>query len=140
MKYLKYIFAIIGVVSIFLVGCSNLVENEEQYIEVQKRIVDENEYENFKEITNNEQVQKVKDILNDINWEIAQVNMQHPADYKFVFQFKNPDIETKVILYELWISPNKDKVELVIEAVNKYVQLNKEKSAQLYEILTGGKY
>ena len=33
----------------------------------------------------------------------------------------------------------KDKVELVIEAGSKYIQLDTGKSAELFEILTGGK-
>ena len=103
------------------------------------RVGDENKYEDFKEITDHEQVQKVKEILNDIDWENGVVNMARPADYRFIFQFKNPEIEAKAVLYELWISPNKDKVELVIDAESKYVQLDTGKSAELFEILTGGK-
>jgi hypothetical protein len=43
------------------------------------------------------------------------------------------------LLYELWISPNNEQVELVIDIESKYVQLNKNKSAELFEILTGKK-
>ncbi|MFL0584330.1 hypothetical protein ACH0B6_17290 [Solibacillus silvestris] len=139
MKNFKYLTVFIGIISILLVGCSSEIETEEQYIAIQKRVGDENKYEDFKEITDNEQVQKVKDILNDIDWENAKVNMVHPADYRFIFQFKNPKIEAKAVLYELWVSPNKDKVELVIDTEIKYVQLNTSKSAELFEILTGGK-
>ncbi|MFB5284895.1 hypothetical protein [Peribacillus sp. Hz7] len=126
--------------SLFLVaGCANGIENEEQKIKVQKRIGDENKYENYKEITNNEQVQEVKQILDNVDWRTAKVDMAHPADYRFVFQFKNPEIEAKALSYELWISPNKDKVELVIDALSKYSQLNEQDSAVLFEILTGKK-
>jgi hypothetical protein len=119
-------------------GCVNGIENEEKKIEVEKRIGDENKYEDYKDITNNEQVQEVKRILDNVDWEIAKVNMARPADYRFVFQYKNPEIEAKAVLYELWISPNKDKVELIIDAESKYFQLNEEGSAVLFEILTGG--
>ena len=139
MKNLKYFFVFIGIISIFIVGCSNATETDEQYIKVQMRVGDENKYEDFKEITDHEQIQKVKEILNDIDWENGVVNMARPADYRFIFQFKNPEIEAKAVLYELWISPNKDKVELVIDAESKYVQLDTGKSAELFEILTGGK-
>ena len=81
----------------------------------------------------------MKDILDDIDWENAKVNMARPADYRFIFQFINPEIKAKAVLYELWVSPNKDKVELVINAESKYVQLDTAKSAELFEILTGGK-
>ena len=139
LKNFKYLMAFIGIISIFIVGCSNTTETEEQFIKVQKRVGDENKYEDFKEITENEPVQKVKDILNEIEWENAKVNMAHPPDYTFVFQFKNPEIEAKAVLYELWVSPNKDKVELVINAESKYVQLDTGNSAELFELLTGGK-
>ncbi|MER2058030.1 MAG: hypothetical protein ABTA16_04350 [Niallia sp.] len=137
MKKLLIVFC--GIISIFIVGCSNTLENEEQNIEVQKRIGDEYNYEDFKEITNSEKVKKVKEILNDIHWENAKVDMARPADYKFGFQYENPNIEAKAVLYELWISPNKDKVELVIDAESKYAQLDKNKSALLFEIITGEK-
>lgn len=38
------------------------------------------------------------------------------------------------------ISPEKDKVELVIDAESNYAQLNKKKSAELLEILTNEKF
>lgn len=138
LKNLKYLIAFIGVISIFIAGCSNSLENEEQNIEVKKRMGDDYKYEDFREITDNEQVQKVEDILDDIDWENTKVDMARPPDYSFVFQFKNPEIEAKAVLYELWISPNKDKVELV-SAESKYIQLDKNESAELFEILTGGK-
>lgn len=135
LKNFKYLIALIGVISSFLVGCSN----EDQYIKVQKRIGDQNEYEDFKEITDNEQIQKVKDILNDIDWEKSKVNMTRPADFRFIFQYKNPEIEAKAALYELWISRNKDKVTLLIDAEMKYIQLDTGKSAELFELISGEK-
>ncbi len=112
---------------------SEYIEN----IEVQKRIGDENKYEDFKEITNSEQVRRAKEILENIDWENAKVQMEHPPDYRFTLRYKNPKIEEKSVIYGLWISPYKDKVELVIFAESKYAQLDKNKSAELYEILTG---
>ncbi|MGM7681876.1 hypothetical protein ACSVDA_06930 [Cytobacillus sp. Hm23] len=138
MNIIKYLIAFIGVISIFLAGCSNLIENEEQFIQLEKRN-DKNKYDDYKIITTKEEVQKVKEILTDINWKKAIVNMAHPADYRFVFQFKNPEIEAKAVLYELWISPNKENIELVIEVANEYVQLKKNNSVELFEILVGEK-
>ena len=95
-----------------------------------------NKYKDFSAVTDNEIVQKVKKILDDVDWKIAKVDMAHPADYRFVFQFKNPEIEAKAVSYELWISPNKDKVEFIIDAESKYAQLNEKDSAALFWILT----
>lgn len=139
MKYLKVLIASFGISSILLAGCSNPIGNTEENVAVQKRVGEENEYEDFKEITNSKQVQQVKEILNDIDWKNAKVNMVHPPDYRFSFRFKNPNIEAKSVLYDLWISPNKDKVELVMDTESNYAQLDKNNSAILFEILTGEK-
>lgn len=137
MKIQKPLLVLLSV--FFLVtGCVNGIESEEQKIEVQKRN-DENKYEDYKEITDKEQVQNVKKILEKANWENAKVDMVCRADYRFIFQYKNPEIEAKAVLYQLWISPNKDKVE-VVKADNEYVQLSEEDSAILFEILTEEKW
>ncbi|MGG0822262.1 hypothetical protein ABE099_05240 [Paenibacillus turicensis] len=139
MKYLKLIIASFGILSILITGCSNPIGNEEQNIIVKKHIVEENKYKDFKEISDSKQVQQVIEIINDIHWENAKMDMERPADYRFYFRFKNPNIEAKTVLYELWISPNKDKVDLVIDAEGKYAQLENNKSAELFEIITGEK-
>lgn len=135
LKKLKFLIVFMGIISMFILGCSNDIKDGEQSIEVQKRIGDENNYDNFKVITDKEQVKKVREILDDIDWENVKVDMSRPADYRFSF----PNPEAKVVLYELWISPDKDKVELVIDAESKYIQLDKNNSAELFEILTGEK-
>ncbi|MCK1999369.1 hypothetical protein MPH47_19430 [Psychrobacillus psychrodurans] len=117
-------------------GCSNKIVNVEQKIEVQKRIDDENNYKDFKVISDNDEVQKVEEIVFDIEWENAKVQMEHPADYRFIFQYKNPNIVAKAASYKLWISPNNDVVEIVMED-DAYAKLNKENSSILIEILTG---
>lgn len=139
LKQYKKLMVTIGMILLFLAGCSNDLKDEEQRIEVQKYLGNENQYEDFKEINNNEQVKKVKEILSDIDWENAKVSMVRLPDYRFGFQYKDPNIEAKAVLYELWISPNKEKVELVIDSESKYAQLDKEKSAVLYEMITGEK-
>lgn len=136
---MKYLITLIVIISTSITSCSNLKGNEEQNIIVQKRIVDVNNYEDFKVITINEKVQKVREILDNINWEHTKVDMVYPADYRFIFQFKNPEINGKAVLYEFWISPDKDKVELAVSAESKFVQLDKNSSAELYKILIGGK-
>ena len=131
----------LGLVTIFLIivtGCSIGIENEEQLIEVRKRVGNENEFEDFRKITDNKKVQEVKKILNETDWENAKVSMSRPPDYQFVFQFKNPNIMAKAVLHRVWISPNKDKLEIV-QGDNQYAQLTKEQSAIMFEIITGDK-
>ena len=120
-----------------LVGCSNDLQNTEQSIVVEKRIGDENNYEDFREVTDNEQVQKLLEILQDANWIDAEIEMNSHPDYRFALRFTNPDIEAKAVLYELWITPYKDKVELI--GGYQYVKLGKNESTELFEIVTGEK-
>lgn len=136
---MKNLFTLIIIISTFITGCSNQIGNEEQNIIVEKRVAEANHYEEFKVIKNNEKVQQVREILNTNDWIHAKVNMSRIADYKFIFQFKNPDMQAKAVLYELWISPNKDQVELAINATSEYVQLDKKSSTELLKILTGRK-
>jgi len=123
---------------VIIAGCSSGLENEEQYIKVNKRIGDENMYEEFKDITENKQVQQVKQILDEIEWENAKVEMVSPHNFEFMFKYKSPKIDAKSVLYKIWISPDKDKLE-VVRGDSEYGQLNEENSAVLFEIVTGEK-
>ncbi|MGP1908441.1 hypothetical protein ACTSEZ_09715 [Metabacillus sp. JX24] len=128
---MKLLLFLMAVIPLFAAGCSNGTAAES--IEVLQRIGDENKYDDFNVITDNEKVKKAEEIVDDADWENVKVDMARPADFQFSF----PNPEAKVALFELWISPNKDKVELAIDAESKYIQLDKNKSAELFEILTG---
>ncbi|MEK3808066.1 hypothetical protein MHB63_16220 [Bacillus sp. FSL H8-0547] len=128
---MKLLLFLMAVIQLFAAGCSNGTAAES--IEVLQRIGDENKYEDFKVITDNEKVKKAEEIVDDADWENVKVDMARPADFQFSF----PNPEAKVALFELWVSPNKDKVELSIDAESKYIQLDKNKSEELFEILTG---
>ncbi|NRR17731.1 hypothetical protein [Bacillus pacificus] len=126
----------IAIVIFIVTGCSNIIGNEDQTIKVQKHV--DNKYEDLKVVTDNKQVRQVKKILNDAHFENKKVEMSRPADYHFIFQFKNPEIEAKAVLYQIWISPNKDKIE-IIAGNSQYVQLEGENAATLFQIVTGEK-
>ncbi|WP_342714917.1 hypothetical protein AAG068_15860 [Bacillus paramycoides] len=125
-------------ICIFIItGCSNILENEGQRIEVQKHIGD-NEYEDLKGVKHNNEVLQVKKILNAITFENKKVEMSRPADYHFIFQFKNPKIEAKAVLYQICVSTNKDKIEIKA-GDNQYAQLEGKYAAALLRIVTGEK-
>ncbi|MFC5465485.1 hypothetical protein [Lederbergia graminis] len=132
MEKTKYVIGII-IITLFMVACSY----QEQEIKVFQRIGSENKYEVMKVITDKEQVQTVRKMIDNINWEIVKFQMERPPDYKFAFQPTNAEVDVKTIQYQLWISPNKDKVGL--HGGSRYYQLNKENSAIIFEILTGEK-
>lgn len=94
---------------------------------------EEDQYELFKEITDNDVVKKAAELLEDVRWKKGVVLMTQPPHYKFQFEDDNQSIGSN---YDLWISPNKDQVELVIEEQEKYIQLNKNQSAELFEFVT----
>ncbi|MBE7105117.1 hypothetical protein FT637_19360 [Bacillus cereus] len=135
---IRNLFLVFITICIFIVtGCSNIIGNEEQTIEVQKR-VDDDTYEDLNVVTENKQVRQVKKILNDTHFENKKMEMSRSAEYRFIFQFKNPKIEAKAVVYQIWISPNKEKVEIVAED-NRYAQLTEKNAAALFEIVTGEK-
>lgn len=138
MKFRRIFLGFITIFLIIVTGCSNGIDNEAQVIEVQKRVGDVNEFEDFRRIIDNDKVQKVKEILRKTDWENAKVNMSRPPDYQFIFQYKDPNIDAKAVLYTVWISPNKDKLE-IIRGDDQYRQLSKEQSAIMFEIITGDK-
>ncbi|MFC0472340.1 hypothetical protein ACFFHM_18050 [Halalkalibacter kiskunsagensis] len=141
MKYERFLFLMLVFLSLTVTACSNEpkvdvtseVETEDMKIVVQKRIENQNDYENFREITQKEQVQKVKEIINGAVWENAEVEMAEPPHYKFRFRNLSPE---EVSLHEVWISPKNDKLE-IINRNKGYTQLTKENSSLLFEILTG---
>lgn len=140
LRIFKCLIGFIGIFLLFIAGCSKESSNELQHegnkILVEQRVGEKNKYEAYKEITDDSTVQKARDILDSVSWENAKVRMVYPPHYKFRFVAENEQSE---FIYHLWISPNKDKVELIIEGENKYVQLSKSKSAKLFETITGVK-
>jgi len=131
-------------ISIFLVltiGCANGIKNEKNRINnqgdkiiVEKRVGDEDKYEYYNEIKYSKEVQNTKDILNSITWEDAAVSMAYPPHYKFHFEDTNSN--SSGVVYQLWISPDKGRIELVVDSATKYVHLNKEVSGKLFKIIT----
>jgi hypothetical protein len=135
----KLLFFLFILFTMLVTGCSNDIQEEEQNIEVQERLdYAPNKYRNLKEISNNEQVRQVREILNDAEWEEKVVDMSRLADFQFVFHFRNPDIEAKPVIYELWISPALDTVQ-VVRGQREYTQISEQNSEILYETLTGNK-
>ena len=81
----------------------------------------------MKKISDTETINKVLSVLRNADWENAKVSMSRPPDFKI----NN--------LYDIWISPEKNRLEVVIEGESKYVILSKKDSQVLYEIITGEK-
>ncbi|WP_010097492.1 hypothetical protein [Ornithinibacillus scapharcae] len=108
-----------------------------QKVTIQKRNGEENNFEDFREVTQKKQVKKAIAIVKNANWENTKVEMAGYADYRFQFPSGNYNSsEEKIASYLLWISPNGENLEIVMDN-GRYVKLTKQDSADLYEILTG---
>lgn len=132
---MKNIILLISIIGVLVVISSCLNDMTEHKISLQKRAGEENAFEDFKEITDKNQVRKAVDIVKNADWEKAKVKMERYADYQFQFPSKNSS-EDKIASYLLWVSPNGHNLELVTDD-DRYVKLTEQDSAGLYEILTG---
>lgn len=130
----KILVAFITVLLVLITGCSNEIRNEGNIIVVEERVGEGDKYEHTITIEDRKEVSKVKEILDNISWGNSIVSMAYPPQYKFYFEDNSKNKKSSRLVYQLWVSPNKDKVELVLEG--KYVQLSKEKSAELFKIIT----
>jgi hypothetical protein len=139
LKANRIFIVFISMFLVLLVGCSNGTKIAGDKIVVEKHVGKTDKYEYYNKIKDSKEVQKVKDILDSVSWENAKVSMVSPPNYKFHFEDTNEKQKSSELIYELWISPNKDKVELVVSNESKYVQLSKEKSAELFKIIAGKK-
>ena len=134
-KIVILLFMSIAIIS--LVGC-NLksdskqineakIISEEEMLFIEKRVGTENQYEQFKKITDKEKVEKVLNILQKANWKNAKVEMAHPPDFR---------INNK---YLIWLTPQKDMLEVIIQGQNKYTKLTEKDSEVFYNIITNEK-
>jgi hypothetical protein len=120
---------------VLIVGCSNGIKNDGNKIVVEKHVNGSYKYELYNEIKDSKEVQNAKDILNSIEWETAKVDMADLPEY--IFHFEDINSKTSGAVYELYISSNKDKIELVLGSEIKYATLDKEKSERLFKIIIG---
>lgn len=137
LKTYKIFTVFIAIFLVLVVGCSKEIKNDGNKIVVEKRVGEADKYEYFNEISDSEEVQTVKNILDKISWENMQVSMVRSSDYKFHFEDTLEEQKSNGLIYNLWISPYKKNVELVAEGKVKYIQLDMEKSAELFKIIIG---
>ena len=121
---------ILLILLLIVTGCSEIIKG--QYITVQK-VLDEDNYESFNEITNKKQVRKVRALLDDASWKVLKVDMEGTPDYQFQFPLKNGK-QDKIMSYYLWISEDGDTIEVTTDS-GDYVHLSEEDSETLLEIL-----
>ena len=137
MKTNKILIVFISIFLILTVGCTDGIKNEVNKIVVEKRVGELDKYEYYNEVKDSKEVEEIKNILNNIGWRNAKVDMAYPPHYKFQFEDTTGKLESNGLIYDLWISPDKGRIELVIDSESKYVHLDKEKSAELFKLIIG---
>lgn len=98
---------------------------------------DKDKYEPFRMLNDSDRFEEVKGVLDNAEWENAEVSMSRAGDFRFE-TIDNRDKEKRVsTTYYLWVSPEGEKVELVDEGRALYVQLSDSESEKLYKLLMG---
>lgn len=129
------LFLFVSIVSI--VGCNKQLKDEEvkettvimevEKLVIEKRIGTENQYEQVKEITDKEKIDKVLELLDKADWENAKFKKSLSPDFKI-----NNN-------YFIWITPQRNMLEVGIQGQNKHTKLSEKNTKILYEIITDEK-
>ncbi|KRF67224.1 hypothetical protein ASG99_16475 [Bacillus sp. Soil768D1] len=129
MRFLTSIFIVLTLLS----GCSK----NEQPISIQKHVVDKDySFVAYKENIESNKSLKVMEILNKANWEKSKLDLDKVGHPDYLFYFNKHKKGTKIVVYSVWASPGRDKLELTKDDGSKYVQLNKDDSELIFETIT----
>lgn len=118
-------------VALFVIGgCKQEKVEMPEKVVVERINIDNDNYKVIKTVTDKEEISDIIQLAESTNWEHGeiQVSMARPADFKI-----------NDTGYFLWITPSGDRFEVVKEAESKYGKLSKEKSEELYFLMTGEK-
>ncbi|ACT04152.1 hypothetical protein [Paenibacillus sp. JDR-2] len=93
------------------------------------------EYTLYKKIEDEKTVTMVMDLLSQADWENAEVSMSRQPDYKIRTINRDPAVRYEQATYAIWLSPQKDRLEAVIEGQSKYGKMTKENTKKRLPIL-----
>ncbi|QGQ98994.1 hypothetical protein EHS13_31010 [Paenibacillus psychroresistens] len=110
-------------------------KNKNLNIHLSKPKPDGQNYTVYKKIEDNETVGIVMSILLKVSWENATVSMSRQPDYRINPININPTISYEPVTYAIWISPQKDILEVVSQSPSNYGKLSKDDSQKLLSIL-----
>ena len=113
--------------------CSNIITREKQIIEIEELQENGVDYKHYKVINDTKSVKSIKRILKSASWETTSIELSRPADYRFIFQYKNDKYEAKAILYQVWI-PSGGKQITIMRETSQYAVLSVEDSTKLSKL------
>lgn len=103
-----------------------------EHIEEKPFTVEERQSEGYidlKEVVKSDEIRTVVEILENAEWqEGIKVKMGLPPEYRFSLGSIN---------YAIWVTPTKDRLEIIAEGQSKYIKLPIKDSEILYKIITG---
>lgn len=129
---------------VLLIGCSKepieqISEKHIEYLEQNLNLhISKPEGQNYtvyKKIEDNETVKTVLDILLNVPWENAKVLMSRQPDYKIRTVNIDQVVSYEPATYAVWLSPNKDILEVIIEGQSKYGKVAKDDVIKILSIL-----
>ncbi|MBS2967911.1 hypothetical protein J9317_03865 [Metabacillus sp. KIGAM252] len=123
MRRTKPVFAI-AVIFLFILcaACS-----EEKLIV----IVQGPEHEDNRQVSDPKMVKRMKHIIDQADWKQAKVEMTSSPQYRLGFQ-KN---KAEPVFYNVWMNADNQRLSLI--QGSSYVQLSKENSVDLIELMKG---
>lgn len=118
---------------------SEVPEHEQSSLNLQisKSEPDGRSYTVYKKILDNDTVTTVLDILSNASWEkgAVSVSMSRQQDYKIQTINLDPAVSYEPVRYDIWLSPQKDQLEVVIDKQSKYGKVSKKDTKKLLSIL-----
>lgn len=128
MQHLKIVLSL-AISVIGLAGCQSTKQSIEQRINIET-YTDHDYHSSINTVSAKETIA----LLNDVEWQSARIGKARPADYKV--QFSNSLTDAKTPVYEIWLSPHKDRLEIIVPTTNRYAQLDRQTSQALFKMLT----
>lgn len=93
------------------------------------------DYVVYKKMEDNEAVKMVLDILSNVPWENAKVSMHGKPDYKIQTVNIDPAVSYEPVTFAFWLTPKKDRFEVIIQGQSKYGKMTTEDTKRLLSIL-----
>lgn len=85
-------------------------------------------YKIIKEVVRSDEIETVIEIVKNAEWEEnIKVGMAFPPEYRF---------SLGAINYAVWMTPNRDRLEIIAEGHSKYIKLSIKDSEILFNIIT----
>ncbi|WP_339250320.1 hypothetical protein NSQ43_11490 [Sporosarcina sp. FSL W8-0480] len=128
-------FALIGCNQEKSLKASKEIEAEtpqNKHIEMKPFTVEERQsegYKSIKEVVKSHEIETVVEIIENAGWEEnIEVEMAFPPEYRFSLGSIN---------YAIWVTPNRDRLEIIAEGQAKYIKMPIKDSEILFKIITG---